>query len=149
MNLFIKRDEFARKCGFEAIGSARNYFRIANLSEFEIFLPPLPIQQKYVDIYNAMVENQQTYERGLNDLKLVCDAYIEDLRRKMPCEEIRPYIQEIDNKNANLEFDIDCVRGISTDKNFIPTKANMDGVFLSASPQNSAHTKMPSQIPAT
>lgn len=130
LNLFIKRDEFARKCGFEAIGSARNYFRIANLSEFEIFLPPLPIQQKYVDIYNAMVENQQTYERGLNDLKLVCDAYIEDLRRKMPCEEIRPYIQEIDNKNANLEFDIDCVRGISTDKNFIPTKANMDGVFL-------------------
>ena len=130
LNLFIKRDEFARKCGFEAIGSARNYFRIANLSEFEIFLPPLPIQQKYVDIYKAMVENQQTYERGLDDLKLVCDAYIEDLRRKMPCEEIRPYIQEIDNKNANLEFDIDCVRGISTDKNFIPTKANMDGVSL-------------------
>lgn len=26
-----------------------------------------------------MLANQQCYERGLEDLKLVCDAYIEDL----------------------------------------------------------------------
>ena len=130
LNLFIKRDEFARKCWFDAVGSARNYFRVSNLSEFEIELPPLPIQQKYVDIYKAMVENQQTYERGLDDLKLVCDAYIEDLRRKIPCEEIGPYIQEIDNKNTDLELGLENVRGISIDKKFIPTKANMDGVSL-------------------
>ena len=36
LNLYIKRDEFARKCWFEAVGSARNYFRVSNLSEFEI-----------------------------------------------------------------------------------------------------------------
>ena len=132
LNLFIKRDEFARKCWFDAVGSARNYFRVSNLSEFEIELPPLPIQQKYVDIYKAMVENQQTYERGLDDLKLVCDAYIEDLRRKIPCEEIGSYIQEIDNKNTDLEFDLENVRGISIDKKFIPTKANMDGVSLNS-----------------
>ena len=132
LNLFIKRDEFARKCWFDAVGSARNYFRVSNLSEFEIELPPLPIQQKYVDIYKAMIENQQTYERGLDDLKLVCDAYIEDLRRKMPCEEIGSYIQEIDNKNTDLELGLENVRGISIDKKFIPTKANMDGVSLNS-----------------
>lgn len=44
LNIYIKRDEFARKCWFEAIGSARNYFRVANLSEFEIQLPSIPIQ---------------------------------------------------------------------------------------------------------
>lgn len=70
LNLFIKRDEFARKCWFEAVGSARNYFRVADLSEFNIELPDLPTQQKYVDIYNALVANQQAYERGLEDLKL-------------------------------------------------------------------------------
>lgn len=56
--------------------------------DIEIDLPSLDIQQKYVDVYNAMLANQQNYERGLEDLKLVCDGYIEDLRREMPCEKI-------------------------------------------------------------
>ena len=100
LNLFIKRDEFARKCWFEAIGSARNYFRVPALAEFDIELPDLPTQQKYVDIYKAMVANQQGYERGLEDLKLVCDGYIEDLRRNHPCEKIGGYIR-VGEKNKD------------------------------------------------
>ena len=116
LNLFIKRDEFARKCWFEAVGSARNYFRVADLSEFNIELPDLPTQQKYVDIYNAMVANQQAYERGLEDLKLTCDAYIEDLRRRMPCEEIGRYIERHDIRNGKNGSKN--VMGISTSKQF-------------------------------
>ena len=116
LNLFIKRDEFARKCWFEAIGSARNYFRVANLSEFEIELPSIQIQQKYVDVYNAMLANQQSYERGLEDLKLVCDAYIEDLRRKMPCEAIGPHIERHDVRNG--PNGTKNVKGVSTAKEF-------------------------------
>lgn len=129
LNLFIKRDEFARKCWFEAIGSARNYFRVANLSEFEISLPSLPVQQKYVNVYNAMVANQHSYERGLEDLKLVCDGYIEDLRRKMPIEKIGPYLLESDKRNDE-GLSADAVRGLSTSKEIIPTKADMNGVGL-------------------
>ena len=116
LNLFIKRDEFARKCWFEAVGSARNYFRVADLSEFDIVLPDLSTQQKYVDIYNAMVANQQSYERGLEDLKLVCDGYIEDLRRKMPCQAIRKYIERYDLRNG--KNGTKNVMGISTSKQF-------------------------------
>lgn len=130
LNLFIKRDEFARKCWFGAVGSARNYFRVADLSEFDIELPDLPTQQKYVDIYNAMVSNQQAYERGLEDLKLTCDAYIEDLRRKMPCEKIGKYLIECNERN-DIGLTVDNVRGIATSKEFIDTKANMNGVPLS------------------
>ena len=130
LNLFIKRDEFARKCWFEAVGSARNYFRVADLSEFNIELPDLSTQQKYVDIYNAMVANQQAYERGLDDLKLTCDAYIEDLRRKMPREKIGKYLIECNERN-DIGLTVDNVRGIATSKEFIDTKANMDGVPLS------------------
>ena len=129
LNLFIKRDEFARKCWFEAVGSARNYFRVADLSEFNIELPDLPTQQKYVDIYNAMVANQQSYERGLEDLKLVCDGYIEDLRRRVPCEKIGSYLVESDQRNTH-GLPVEAVRGIATSKELIPTKANMDGVSL-------------------
>lgn len=116
LNMFIKRNEFARKCWFEAVGSARNYFRVSNLSEFNIDLPPLPIQQKYVDIYNAMLANQKSYERGLEDLKLVCDAYIEDLRRKIPCEAIEPYIERQDIRNGTNGTKN--VMGVSTSKEF-------------------------------
>lgn len=45
-----------------------------------------------------MLENQKSYECGLEDLKLVCDAYIEDLRRQMPCEAIATYVEEVNKK---------------------------------------------------
>lgn len=69
-----------------------------------------------MDIYNAMLSNQECYERGLDDLKMTCDAYIEDLRRKYPCEEIGNYIKQKMNKNKNNL--IDKVMGLSTKKEF-------------------------------
>lgn len=129
LNIYVKRDEFARQCWFEAVGSARNYFRVSNLSEFEIVLPSLPIQQKYVDIYNAMVANQQSYERGLEDLKLVCDGYIEDLRRQMPCEKIGKFIVEENRRNADLL--INRVQGVNSAGQFGETRADTNGLDFS------------------
>ena len=98
--MFFNRSEFDRYSRFNSWGSARETFSWEDMCDIEIDLPPLPIQQKYVDIYNALIVNQQSYERGLEDLKLVCDAYIEDLRRKMPCEPIGPYIERHDVRNG-------------------------------------------------
>ena len=86
--MYFNRPEFDRYARFNSWGSARETFNWEDMCDIEIELPDLPTQQKYVDIYKAMVANQQSYERGLEDLKLVCDGYIEDLRRKMPCEKI-------------------------------------------------------------
>ena len=82
----------------------------------ELELPSLPVQQKYVAIYKAMVANQQSYERGLEDLKLVCDGDIEDLRRRMPCEKIGPFIERYDVRNG--KDGTKNVMGISTSKQF-------------------------------
>ena len=76
-----------------------------------------------------MVVNQQSYERGLEDLKLVCDGYIEDLRSKMPCERIGQYLVESDRRNS-IGLTVDSVRGLSTSKEMISTKADMNGVGL-------------------
>ena len=123
LNLFIKRDEFARKCWFGAVGSARNYFRVADLSEFDIELPDLPTQQKYVDIYNAMVSNQQAYERGLEDLKIVFAGYIEDLRRKGSLHKIGDYITPFNEKNRDELITLE--QGININKEFItPQRSN-------------------------
>lgn len=125
LNIFIKRDEFARACWFNAIGSARNYFRVDDLSEFEIELPDLPTQEKFVNVYLSMLENQKNYERGLEDLKLVCDGYIEELRRKMPCEKIGPYIEETSRKTDDSYLQI---QGISNQRKLNDSNSRVDGV---------------------
>lgn len=121
LNLFIKRDEFARRCEFIGWGSAREYCRVGNISEIMIDLPSLPIQQKYVDVYNAMLANQRAYETGLEDLKLTCDAFIDELRRDLSHESIGRYIELSDTRNDCGEYGIDNVRGISIEKRFILT----------------------------
>ena len=128
--LYFNRVEFDRYARTNSWGSAREYFWFEDMENIEIEIPDLPTQQKYVSIYKAMVANQQAYERGLEDLKLTCDAYIENLRRRIPCERIGRYITECNAKN-DIGLTLDFVRGISTDKEFIDTKANMDGVSLS------------------
>src|SRR5699024_12640198 len=64
-------------------------------------LPPSPTPplSPYTTLFRSLVANQQSYERGLDDLKLVCDGYIEDLRRQMPCEPIGKYITECNERN--------------------------------------------------
>lgn len=128
--LHFVRDEWDREACFRSWGSSTEVFSWNALCEMEVDLPSLTVQQKYVDIYKAMVANQQSYKCGLEDLKLVCDGYIEDLRRKMPCEKIGKYIELVETKNDDLYYGINSVKGISIEKKFIETKANMEGVNL-------------------
>ena len=128
--MFFNRSEFDRYSRFNSWGSARETFSWEDMCDMEVDLPPLSIQQKYVDIYNAMLANQQSYERGLEDLKLVCDAYIDDLRKKLSHRKWGSYISMCENKNDDLVYGIDAVRGVSIEKKFIDTKANMEGVSL-------------------
>lgn len=138
--MYFNRPEFDRYARFNSWGSARETFSWEDMCDINIELPPLPIQQKYVDIYKAMIANQQSYEHGLEELKLVCDGYIEDLRRRIPIKRIKPFLKESDKRNDS-DFSVEYVRGISTGKEFIETKANMDGVSL-----ENYKTVLPGQI---
>lgn len=128
--IYFRRAEFCREVTFRNFGSQRPEFNFNDMSDIIVPLPDIKIQRKYVDIYNAMLVNRQSYERGLEDLKLVCDAYIEDLRNKLSHRKLGSYISMSENKNDDLLYGIDAVRGISIEKKFIDTKANMEGVSL-------------------
>lgn len=67
--IYFRRNEFLREVTFRNFGSQRPEFNFEDMSDIIIPLPDLPTQQKYVDIYNAMVANQQAYERGLEDFE--------------------------------------------------------------------------------
>lgn len=127
--MYFNRPEFDRYSRFNSWGSARETFDWNAMFDIDIDLPPIDIQQKYVDIYNAMLANQQSYERGLEDLKLVCDAYIEELRRKMPSQKIEQYIERHDVRNG--PNGTDNVMGISTTKEFREPTSKVDKSNLS------------------
>lgn len=124
--MLLKSEEKDRYFWFHADASVRDGMSWQNFCDVEICVPDLSTQQKYVDIYKGMVANQQCYERGLEDLKLVCDAYIEDLRRKIPCEKIGAYISEINERNSFLQ--IENVQGVNSSSNFGKTKADTMGL---------------------
>ncbi len=127
--MYFKRPEFDRYARFNSWGSAREAFSWDDMCYIDIDLPPLHIQQKYVDVYNAMLQNQQAYESSLEDLKLTCDVYVERLRREMPHTAIGEYIQQSDERNS-IELGVESVRGLAVSKAMIATKADMDGVSL-------------------
>lgn len=128
--MYFNRPEFDRYAMINGWGSATELFSFEEMCDIEINLPPIDIQQKYVAVYNAMLANQQSYERGLEDLKLTCDAYIEELRRNIPSVAIGKYLIPSDERNT-LNLSADSVRGLSVSKDMIETKANMNGVSVS------------------
>jgi type I restriction enzyme S subunit len=120
LNIFFRRSEFDRYVRWDSWGSATEFFNWEEMCDVSIKLPPVQIQQKYVDIYNAMLDNQKVYERGLEDLKLVCDSYIEELRKNTSCEPIGKYLRECDEKNTDLSVTL--AQGIDVNMQFIPAK---------------------------
>lgn len=118
--MYFCRAEFDRFVITNSWGSSTEFYNWDDIKSLEINLPSISIQQKYVDIYNAMLANQKSYERGLDDLKLVCDAYIENLRREIPCEAIGPYIEEKNEKNDNNMITL--FQGVNVDHVFTDPK---------------------------
>lgn len=125
--MYFYRAEFDRYSRFNSWGSARETFSWEDMCDMDIELPSIEIQQKYVDVYNAMLANQQSYEHGLDDLKLTCDAYIEELRRKTPCEKIGNYVHPYNLKNSEGKITLE--QGINIQKKFIAPQRTNDNFY--------------------
>lgn len=127
--LHFKRDEWDREACFRSWGSSTEVFSWDALCDMEIELPPISIQQKYVDIYNAMLANQQSYERGLEDLKLSFDALLDKYKHSAPKRTIGTILREVDCRNTDSA--VTNVQGINISKQFMPSIANTHEVDLS------------------
>lgn len=127
--MYFNRPEFDRYARFNSWGSARETFSWEDFCDIEINLPPLEIQQKYVDIYTAMLANQQSYERGLDDLKLTFELLVDEYKHKSKRKKMGEIFKEIDSRNKNAQ--ITNVQGININKQFMPSVANINGVDIS------------------
>lgn len=120
--MYFNRPEFDRYARFNSWGSARETFTWDDMCDIDIDLPPLEIQQKYVDIYNAMVANQKSYERGLDDLQVTAEGLLEKFKTGTPRKPLEVLIREIDERNTHLA--ISEVNGVKKEKQFMPSVAS-------------------------
>ena len=125
--IYFHRDEFKREVTFRNFGSQRPEFNFKDMSDIIVPLPDIDTQRKYAGIYNAMISNQQCYERGLEDLKLTCDAIIENYKHTSIKRNVGSLLREVDCRN---DKGIQEVMGINITKQFMPSVANVNGVDL-------------------
>lgn len=126
--MYFNRPEFDRFSRFNSWGSARETFSWEDFCDIEINLPSIEIQKKYVEIYQAMLKNQQAYEEGLEDLKLACDGTIEKLKHNSKKRMLGDFIIETNMKNE--DGSIKKVLGVESTGNFMKTRAKMKGVNI-------------------
>ena len=127
--LFLSKEK-DRLGWFYSDGSVRSNLDWDRFCDIDIELPDLATQQKYVDIYKAMVANQQNYERGLEDLRMICDGHFDDAKneRTMP---LGTLIERVDSRNSDSFFGESDVKGITNNKEFAETKADISSTDLS------------------
>ena len=126
--LYFNRSEFDRYVITNSWGSSTEFYNWEDLCDIDIVLPDLPTQQKYVDIYLAMLANQQSYERGLEDLKLTFDAILDEKKHSVKRKPVGQLLKEIDVRN--VDGIVRDVRGINITKQFMPSVADMTGISL-------------------
>lgn len=126
--MYFNRAEFDRYARFNSWGSAREYFWFSDMENIIMEIPPLPVQQKYVDVYNSMLANQRNYERGLEDLKKAVFAEIDIIKHSARKVTVGDLLEEIDSRNA--DGSITNIQGINIEKQFMLSVADTASVNI-------------------
>lgn len=123
--LSTEKDRYGAFCSDASIRSNLDWDRFCDI---ELDIPSIEIQRKYVSIYEGLLANLKSYEDKLEDLKLVCDGYIEDLKKKYSLKKIGSFIELTNRKNVNS-----ClykIVGISNTRKLIPSESRTKGVDI-------------------
>jgi len=130
--MYFNRPEFDRYARYNSWGSARETFTWDDLCETKIEIPPIEIQKKYVSVYRSLYNNLKVYEKGIDDLKLSSDSTIEQLKKKNTLIEIGEFLELRTEKNEDNLYKPKDVKGVSSEKTIIPTKAKLRNRDLSS-----------------
>ena len=120
--MYFSRLEFDRFVITNSWGSSTEFYNWEDICDVDMTLPPLSVQQKYVDIYNSMLANQRCYERGLEDLKLSFDALLDKFKHSSPKRSVGELLEEVDVRNSDNTFTE--VSGVNIIKQFMPSVAS-------------------------
>ena len=151
--MIFTRDEWDREACFNSWESSTVVFAWEDFCKMKIPLPSIETQRELVAVYNGLKELAEENEKLLEPLSKSCEAFIVDCKKKYPLKSLGDMIEQVDERNEMLKqvqhdttrlheetvchpelvsgsLGIESVRGISIEKKFIPTKADMEGVSL-------------------
>lgn len=81
--IYFNRPEFDRYARFNSWGTARETFDWEDMCNIEIELPTLPIQQKYANIYKALLANVVNFDEIENICPILIKGSIDEARREV------------------------------------------------------------------
>jgi len=127
--MWFQRPESDRYGWFISDSSVRASLEWERFCDIEIPIPDIGEQRKYVALYKALQKNQQAYEKTLDDLQLICDSFMDNLKQSEPHKLLGDYIRQSDERNRDLANNN--LRAISVNKKFMATKSKKERLNLS------------------
>lgn len=126
--LHFLRDEFDRYVRTNSWGSATEFFNWDDMCRVKIPLPPIEVQQQYVDAYQGLTAIVEQNEALLKSLEETAQACVAECREKWPMVALGACLQETNTRNT--DGSIKDVRGISTTKRFREPNSRVDRTKL-------------------
>ena len=130
--MYFMRAEMDRYGWFISDSSVRSNLDWIRFVEIQIPLPSPEKQRELVATWKGLRDMKEQNEAMAAPLMQLCQSRLQELKHTYPLTEIGPYIEQCDERNSENLYTQDDVRGISTDKKFLPTKANLEGVSLTS-----------------
>ena len=121
--------EMDRMGWFYSDSSVRANLDLPRFLEIRIPLPPIEVQQRYVDAYVGLQKLAEENEALLEPLSKACQAYLAEVNSQYSQVRLGDYIDEFVKINADNS--IKDVRGVSVSKHFVLTNAKVDKSDLS------------------
>ena len=128
--ILLKSTEKDRYFAFHTDSSIRQGLPWEDFCDIDVTLPSIEQQRKYVGVYLSLQNNLNTYQSKIDDLKLVCDGFLDQLKTRSDRLKLGEFIEQCDERNINGSYCLDDLRGVSIEKRFIESKADMMGVSL-------------------
>ena len=110
--IMLKSHEMDRYFWFHCDSSVRDGMDWDAFCDIELDVPSIDIQKKYIAIYEAMLVNLHSYQKGLDDLKLTLEILFDKNKsiNKTPLKNIF----KINNRNnEGFKVNYTCLRGIN------------------------------------
>ena len=94
--IYFCRPEFDRYVITNSWGSSTEFFNWIDLCDIDLMLPDIDQQRKYVDIYLALKNNLAVYQSKVDELKTVCDGYMDYLKVNAESIKVGNLLCEVD-----------------------------------------------------
>ena len=115
-NIFLKTSEFDRYAWFCTDSSIRGNMDWATFCDIEIFIPPIPVQKKFINVYLSILKITEECNASIKNLKNICYLQIEKFIKEKNKTHLKGMIKKYNIKN--IDNKIKNVKGVSVTKKF-------------------------------